>query len=277
MKQAQKNPLLSLFYGDPGSSAMDLAQPLSLGKVPGVLGSIFIGPKAKTWSKWIKKGAPVLRSMADEVPRIEIPDLGFKAKTPPAQTHNFWDYWEFRDLIDAYPEVQKLDYWDESFAMPATTRARVRYRKGRPEIAINVEHPDMDVPALRRASMLHELMHLVQGIEGMSSGAGLSPLTRQALEWVKFYKKLPEGQVDFDVLKRSKIARNLWDRFGKGYVSDEELFNRADRAYKKYRKGYDVYAGSPGEREARLVSQKRRDWPLELLWKVTPPGYVKVR
>ena len=216
--------------------------------------------------------------------RFEIPDTASKWKDTPSQFTNvspegrlshdtsaaLGDIFEHSDLYAAYPELSKADV----NLSHAPGGMKGSYQTGGsgspPTITVGARDPES-----MRSTLLHEMQHGVQDIEGFATGGNTSVLHTKSPGWGIYQERLKAIQTP-----RSKAELEASGITGPDYTYEDYLkqhkaalknpdsarmFDRAAQDY-AVKEGYKRLAG---EVEARNV-QTRADWTPGRLKNVPP-------
>jgi len=156
------------------------------------------------------------------------------------------------ELLEAYPELGKI----KVEAHGSTRGEKGSYSQSKNTISIR---EDLS-PDEARSTILHELTHGVQGIEGMNRGANYRQL-------VQYFEKqqqdlLPKISELSDQMREANMAGDM-EKY-RQIMTERDALSKQYTDINPEELGYEAYRNHAGEAEARMVQARRNLTPEEL-------------
>ncbi len=198
----------------------------------------FAGPKA---AEWALRKTGKFTNLMDKKPRFEIDDRKSKVDLGEIYTNGFYSaslnkvlkhpelFKQYPELKDIKVKLEPLDLGTNGFYDPKTNSITIN------ELAVESVDP--------KQLLLHEVQHVIQGIEGFARGASVG---MDEKEIIRKFRPMVENLPAFRDLKTEVEKNDFIINFARSQTRSNDLRELA----------YDAYRKSSGEIESRSVENR---------------------
>ena len=231
--------LLAGMFGlnDPRGAIMNMAMPLMM-----------VGPKAKGFSNLVQ-----FSNMADKMKRAEISDLGAMKTYSGLSEGKLSDFISHPQLYEQYPELANMKT-NTQFMGNTNGAFNAKGDMGRGSITLN--------PNAGENTLLHEIQHAVQNIEGFPRGNSPEGMLIQKNQltdlWKPHFQRLQRKMAEAETAGRVDEAMDTYNNMAKimSYIRKQGAVERDP---------YDAYRRVAGEIEARDTATRMNLTPEQRL------------